>query len=350
MTRLIPPTTSHPALAPRSASSAHRCSRWLPLLFSVVAAVLTACRPSPTDLPTDAVAQVGDRFITTAEFSEELRRRGASARTENEAQQRRREILESLIDEESLAQRARAAGLDQSFDVQRRIRRLLAQVWREQALGETHPKPPSEDELRLWYDSHRAEFTEPPQARGMLIALRVPPRAADDARDLARARLTEARTQLDAAPHPEQAFADLARTLSDDPSTRRQGGDTGWIRAGRLTRWPEEVTSTLLSLPEPGAISPVLETSAGFFLVRLTDRKPARLRPFEEVRPRIEHRVAALLKDQREQQCLADARSSVRTRTNPTALAAVPLPSACVTLSQNPPSVPGPETHQAIQP
>lgn len=348
----FPADSSSPRANPARDSATRTRTRTRAVVALGALALLAACRPSPstTALPPDAVAQIGTRILTTAEFSDELRRKGVSARNDDEARQRRHEVLDALVEEETLVQCAQAAGLDREPEVQRRIRRLLAQEFRERSLGHGDAPAPAEDDLKRWYDSHAAEFTEPPQARGQLILLRIPRKATDEIRSAARSRIAQALASVEASTTPEQTFADLARTVSDDPGTRRQGGDTGWVAAGRLTRWPDQVTTALFALQAPGTTSQVIETPDAVFLVRLTDRQPSRVRPFEEVRPRIEHRVAATLKERREREFLANAKSSVPFRDNPAVLASIPVPAPTATLSQTPPALPGSVTTRATEP
>ena len=48
-----------------------------------------------------------------------------------------------------------------------------------------------------------------------------------------------------------------------------------------------------------GQISPVFLSPFGFHLIKLTDRKPAAARPFEEVRAEVEQRFRDSARDQR---------------------------------------------------
>jgi parvulin-like peptidyl-prolyl isomerase len=348
------PETPAPARSALKSPPKQSGSPWQSLVCRIggwiaVGSLLAGCRPSPVDLPADVVAQIGNRAVSTVEFTEELRRRGVSAANDEEAARRRRDVLEALVDEESILQRATAAGLDREPEVQRRIRRLLAQEYRERTLGKADPAP-SEDELRNWYSAHVEEFMEPPQTRGQLISVRFPRKSGDELRQAARQRLTEARAAIETSPKPEEVFAESARTISDDPGTRRQGGDTGWILPGRLTRWPDAVNTALLALRDQEPLSPILETPDGLYLLRLTERKPARVRPFEEVRPRVEHRVIAMLKERREREFITSARATVSVRENPVVLASIPVPMSTATLSQSPPALPGTSTPSASQP
>lgn len=318
----------------------------LTLLATTTAFLLPACRPSPEakPVPIDVVAQVGPRHLTSRDVADEIRRQGLTAQDADHAQHLRRQALDALIDEESLVQQARAAKLDEDPEIQRRFRRWLVQEFRSRSLESSNtPAPPTEAELRQWYDAHVGEFTEPARARGRLIALRIP-RGADPAtRNAARSRLAEWESAIRSSPQPDAEFAKIAAEASTDPATRRQGGDTGWIAQGRLTRWPDSVAETLLALAKPGDLSPILQTDDALYLVRLTERRNPTPRPFEEVRKRVEHQVATHAKEQRERAFLAAARAAVGVSEHPATLATVSVPLTATTLSQTPltpPSLP----------
>jgi parvulin-like peptidyl-prolyl isomerase len=86
-----------------------------------------------------------------------------------------------------------------------------------------------------------------------------------DTRDEAEQLLTQLRTGAD--------FAELARTHSQDESTRGVGGDLGWFPRGVLLA--PEVEEAAFSL-QAGQIGPVIESFFGFHLVQVIEREPDR--------------------------------------------------------------------------
>jgi parvulin-like peptidyl-prolyl isomerase len=81
-------------------------------------------------------------------------------------------------------------------------------------------------------------------------------------------------------------FAALAREHSDDSATAGNGGDTGFFHRGQMVPAFEEAAFAL----QAGEISELVETPFGVHIIRMEQRKPARLLPLDEVRdPLREH-------------------------------------------------------------
>lgn len=64
-------------------------------------------------------------------------------------------------------------------------------------------------------------------------------------------------------------FEDLARQNSQEPGSAAKGGDLGWLEPGDAGPEFDQALSTL----KPGEISDVIESSFGFHILRVTERK-----------------------------------------------------------------------------
>jgi peptidyl-prolyl cis-trans isomerase SurA len=79
-----------------------------------------------------------------------------------------------------------------------------------------------------------------------------------------------------------RSFEDLAREFGQDGSASR-GGDVGWFPRGRLQA---SLESAAFSLTD-GEVSPVVQSSAGFHILRVTERRRVSIRDAEEAKRRI---------------------------------------------------------------
>ncbi len=89
-----------------------------------------------------------------------------------------------------------------------------------------------------------------------------------------REEATQIRNQIEDA----NDFVNMAKQLSEGQE-ESQNGDLGFFKRGELLKDIEDVAFSL----EVGEISPVIETDRGFYIIHVTDKKPAKKIPFEEI-------------------------------------------------------------------
>lgn len=131
-------------------------------------------------------------------------------------------------------------------------------------------EPPSAEVLRVIYDAEkdsRLTTAEERKARHILVNFGEDKSAAWQQIEALSARLKQGAD-----------FAELARSESQDPGSKAQGGDLGWIKRGQML---ERFEAALFSL-RPGQVSEPVETEFGWHLIRLDEFKPARTRAFED--------------------------------------------------------------------
>lgn len=96
-------------------------------------------------------------------------------------------------------------------------------------------------------------------------------------------------------------FAALAKKYSDDPGSKDNGGLYKNVEHGKMV---PEFDKAAFSLPV-GKISDPVKTNFGYHVLKVDAHRPARTKPFEEVKPEIEAQV----KEQKQRQA-ADALAS----------------------------------------
>jgi hypothetical protein len=155
----------------------------LPLALLAAACNDPALKPPPVDAgppvggltaeqAARVVAKVGDRTITLGDFARTLERMDQFDRLRYQSKERRRELLEEMIDVELLAAEAKKQGIDKDPEAQDAIRVILRDaVMAEARQGLPAPAQIPEQEVRAYYDAHLDKFTEPERRRVAAIVM-----------------------------------------------------------------------------------------------------------------------------------------------------------------------------------
>ncbi len=75
-------------------------------------------------------------------------------------------------------------------------------------------------------------------------------------------------------------FAALAKADSDDPGSKAQGGDLGWLEKGVT----DPAFESALFAMKKGDISDPVKSDEGYHIIQLRDIKPEKVKPFEQVK------------------------------------------------------------------
>jgi peptidyl-prolyl cis-trans isomerase D len=76
-------------------------------------------------------------------------------------------------------------------------------------------------------------------------------------------------------------FAELAKKDSDDKGSGEKGGDLDWIVKGQMQVPEFEAAAFAL---KPKEMSGVVTSSLGYHIIQVTEKEPARVKPFDEVK------------------------------------------------------------------
>lgn len=306
---------------------------------ALLALVLAACSRGPAKLarPADALAQVGDEYITVAQFDAALARRratGAGAEV-------RRAVLDDLIRFRAEVQEARRRGLERDPEVVAALERLLAAKVREQAQeADASALTVAPEEIEAAYALEAERQRAPARLRLAQLVVEAPAAAAPALRAERREKLAEARARA-AALAPGAGYGALAAEISYDQASKFRGGDLGYLTESSLPAdWPREVQQAALALRSPGEQSEILEIPQGYLLLRLTERAEGQPPPPAQIRASLQARLG------REKQRAAEiARQrrlaeSVRIEIDEARWRALPVPASTVAQRPAPPAAP----------
>ncbi len=271
--------------------------RWSPVGLFVI--VLLGCNEEPLKpVPADAgaapagltaeqaartVAKVGDRVITLGDYARALERMDQFDRLRYQSKERRRELLEEMVDVQLLADEAKRTGIDKDPVAADSLRTIL----RDALLAEARKDLPTpaqlpEQEVRAYFEAHPEKFNEPERRRVSAIVVADKKEAAKVLKEALKIK------------SPAEWGALFAKSSLTAPKTKgalgaaELAGDLGIVGPtsdprGASPKVPEPVRTAVFTLKEVNQIDPELVESEGRqFIVRLSGLTPAHQRTLAE--------------------------------------------------------------------
>ncbi|RJP22320.1 MAG: peptidylprolyl isomerase [Candidatus Abyssobacteria bacterium SURF_5] len=270
---------------------------------------------SSTDAGAANIAVVNGVAITRAEFDTEMDSikqqflAMGQPMPEERVAQMEKEVLENLISTELLFQAAQQgsvkvetsevdekyASLKKRFPSEEEFSKALekmhlteaglrAKLERGMIIEELIDReivqkiPISDEEIKTYYESNPALFTQPERVQASHILLKVDKNADASQKEMARKKGEEIQQKLKNG----EDFAALAKEFSQCPSSAK-GGDLGLFRRGQMVKPFEDAAFSM----NPGDISDIVETQFGYHIIKVTDKKPEAVMPFEDVKDRL---------------------------------------------------------------
>ena len=135
-------------------------------------------------------------------------------------------------------------------------------------------------EIQQYYSQHKKEFETPDQVRVRHILIKTAPGADGAANTAAQQKAEAILKEIKAGAN----FSELAKKSSDDPGSKAQGGELGFLKRGATVPEFDKVAFTL----NPGQTSGLVKTQFGYHILQVEEKQTAHTRTLDEVRPVIE--------------------------------------------------------------
>jgi peptidyl-prolyl cis-trans isomerase C len=259
-----------------------------PVLIRIGAA-LAACSLAGGALaasPDDVLVRTPEMVITRGDWEAELTRIPNDQRMAFTASsQRVQAALNNVLINRTLAERARAKGLDKDPTMARRLtletERFLAALMIDRIetdAGEEFDRMRERnlERARELYLVNQAKFVAPEQIDVTHILFDPVKRG----KDAALASAVDARAKIVAGAD----FGALAQASSDDPSGAKNKGRIDGLTRGKTDPAFEQAA---FALKKPGDVSEPVLSRFGYHVIRLEDRKPARQKSLVEAQQQI---------------------------------------------------------------
>jgi parvulin-like peptidyl-prolyl isomerase len=223
--------------------------------------------------------------VTSSDYQSELQRLPSDMRDPFATSMPRiLKLLNKIFVERSLAEDARAAGLDKDPATQKllamQLDKFLAELRVEQLTkqwGQEFDKRAAQNEARAkeLYEVNKAqpEYQTPEEVHAWHILLKTEKRSKADALKTAQTVRTRALAG--------ENFGKLADEFSEDQTVQTNHGDLGFFPAKGMD---PAFAKAAFALKTKGEISEPVLSSFGYHIIRYEERKPARARTFEELK------------------------------------------------------------------
>ncbi|HEY3309251.1 MAG TPA: peptidylprolyl isomerase [Desulfuromonadaceae bacterium] len=218
------------------------------------------------------LAEVNGGTITSGDFNREVKNLPDYLKAMAETPQGRKEMLDTMVIRELILQQAAKDGIDKSPEIEDKLKDLRKRLVVESFLKkkvETESKV-SDEELKKFYEQNKDKFKTGPQLKASHILVKTE----KEAKDIL--------AQIKAGGN----FEELAKKNSVDSSAAK-GGDLGWFGQGTMVPAFEQAASKL----KEGQVSDVVKSDFGYHIIKLTGKRTAGVRPFEEVKEQIKGAV-----------------------------------------------------------
>ena len=144
----------------------------------------------------------------------------------------------------------------------------------------------SDVDVEKYYTEHAREFESPHQVRAAHVLATVGQTGGSEAEDKAKARIADVIRRAKAG----EEFGKLAAEVSEDPGSKANGGDLGYVSKGEMVPQFEAAVFGL----KKGELSPEpVRTQFGFHAIKVLDIREASRKPLKEVSAQIRGRLAA---------------------------------------------------------
>jgi peptidyl-prolyl cis-trans isomerase C len=255
----------------------------------------------PPELATKVLAKVGERVITVADYASTLDRMDRFERLRYQTPERRKGLLDELVNTELLAREAERRGLDKRPETQAYVNQLLAdEVRRRLRAALPQPEALSNDEVQAYYAAHREELRQPERRRVAMLTF--PSKASGDK------VLTDLKADGSVARWNELGRQHATEVQANNVVTATVIGDLGFVTAsGDVASGdaalPDAVRAAAFKVGEKGGVAPeLIEGKGAFYLVRVTTVAQAHLPSVEEADASLRARIidAQLAEKERE--------------------------------------------------
>jgi peptidyl-prolyl cis-trans isomerase D len=158
------------------------------------------------------------------------------------------------------------------------------------------------EDLQAYYNEHRGEFKTPEAVKARHILKKFPDNATDEQKAEVKAEAEKLLETVKAAIVEGEDFAELAKEHSEDLGSAPQGGALrgrnpdlppgDYFARGDMVQPFEKAAFDELA---PGEVSDLVESSFGYHIIKLEEKRPEEIQPFSQARSEIHDKLVQIV-------------------------------------------------------
>ena len=271
-----------------------------------LALALVSCSKKQAEQKGPYLAKIDNTAITQADFDREFRSLPDYAQQMFSNASGRERFLNEIVNKELLYKEALKKGLDKGPDFTKKVEEfkkltLVSEVFDKEIMAKAKV---SDQDVKDYYEKNRDDFVVAREIRASHILVKTE---------------EEAQKVLERLKKGEK-FDVVAKAVSIDTASARNGGDLGFFTKGQMV--PEfEQAAAMLKVGQ--TTSAPVKTQFGFHIIKVTDKKTGAPVEFEKVRDMISQKLSGEKQKAAFDIYLSDLKKSYKVEINKEALSAL---------------------------
>ena len=218
------------------------------------------------------IAEIGSRKITLREVDEAIDELPPWIKEQFKGKEKKVEFMKKYVADELFYRKAKKLEYDKDTELRKKTSHFMKQLMVNKVLEEEIKDKLTieEDDLKNYFKANRKRYKERSQARIRLIKAGMEEIAKNIVKELKK----------------DKDFTELAKEISLDEESAKMGGQwNNWVTEGKDDLGignVEEVSRAIFSA-SPGDISPVVKAGDYYYIFKIDEKKPERMRNYEEI-------------------------------------------------------------------
>lgn len=246
---------------------------------AIIGSTMFAAEAKPKVLKT-----VGKEVVTEQEFNELLDSLSDKYKEYYSTEEGKAQLLDKLVEQKIFVQEAKIKKLDKTEKFKKNMKiaeeNELADMYIKQEVLESVKV--EDKDLKSDYEANKENYKTNEEVKASHILIYTPAEATEvDKKTLKEKAESVLKEVLDG----KTSFEDLAKKYSEDPGSKETGGDLGYFEKDKMVA---EFANAAFA-GEVGKVIPnLVESQYGYHIIKVTDKKAAGYKSYEEVKAEIE--------------------------------------------------------------